>query len=62
MTRASELDDINRNYPIRRQREKNGEKKSLMDLWVNIRISNTCVIRVSGEERERMGQAMYWKK
>lgn len=28
MTRASELDDINRNYPIRRQREKNGKKRA----------------------------------
>lgn len=59
--RVSELRDSNRNYPREEQQEKILTKtKSFRDPWDNIRISNTCVIGVPGEEG--MGQTMYLKK
>lgn len=59
--RVSELRDSNRNYPREEQQEKIlTKKKSCKDPWDSIRISNTCVIGVPGEER--MGQTMYLKK
>ena len=56
--RVSKLNDINRNYPIEEREQQYWGKKSLSNWWDNIRISNTCVIGVLGEEKQS-GQAKY---